>query len=133
MPGREAAPEDGAEPETSAQPPASGREESRAQDSAEPDPSGRGEIRRKLFRCLSLIDSLRAEAPFLPMHQLLYRIYDVTGYYDYVSAMPAGEVRQANLDMLVEKASSYEATSFRGLFHFIKYHRGAETLQLRFR
>ena len=113
--------EDGAEPETSAQPPASGREESRAQDSAEPDPSGRGEIRRKLFRCLSLIDSLRAEVPFLPMHQLLYRIYDVTGYYDYVSAMPAGEVRQANLDMLVEKASSYEATSFRGLFHFIKY------------
>ena len=60
-------------------------------------------------------------AVYLPMHSLLHRIFDLTGYYDYVSAMPAGETRRANLDMLVEKASSYEATSYRGVFHFIKY------------
>ena len=27
----------------------------------------------------------------------------------------------ANLDMLVEKAAAYEATSYRGVFHFIRY------------
>jgi len=30
-------------------------------------------------------------------------------------------VRRANLAMLVEKAASYEQTSYRGLFHFIRY------------
>ena len=35
--------------------------------------------------------------------------------------MPAGEVRKANLDMLIEKASAYEKTSYKGLFHFIRY------------
>ena len=35
--------------------------------------------------------------------------------------MPAGETRKANLDMLVEKASAYEKTSYKGLFQFIRY------------
>ena len=57
----------------------------------------------------------------LPVHELLQRIYEETGYYDYVSAMPAGETRRANLDMLLEKASAYEKTSYKGLFQFIRY------------
>ena len=61
------------------------------------------------------------QAVYLPIHELLYRIFDRTGYYDYVSAMPSGETRRANLDMLVEKAAAYESTSYRGVFHFIKY------------
>lgn len=74
-----------------------------------------------LRKILELLLELRKMAVYLPMHSLLYRIFDMTGYYDYVSAMPAGETRRANLDMLVEKASAYEATSYRGVFHFIKY------------
>lgn len=35
--------------------------------------------------------------------------------------MPAGEIRRGNLDMLVEKAAAYEATSYKGLFHFVRY------------
>jgi ATP-dependent helicase/nuclease subunit A len=35
--------------------------------------------------------------------------------------MPGGQTRQANLDMLVEKAAAYEKTSYKGLFHFIRY------------
>ena len=55
------------------------------------------------------------------MHELLYRIYDKTGYYRYVSALPGGAGRRGNLDMLVEKAAAHEATSYRGVFHFIRY------------
>lgn len=75
----------------------------------------------KLNHAFTLFDDLRRESVYLPLHELLYHMYDRTGYYDYVSAMPAGETRKANLDMLVEKASAYEATSYRGVFHFIKY------------
>ncbi len=75
----------------------------------------------KLGASMALIDELRRAAAVLPMHALLYRIYDRTGYYLYASALPGGEVRRANLDMLVEKASAYEETSYRGVFHFIRY------------
>ncbi|MEG1901412.1 MAG: helicase-exonuclease AddAB subunit AddA [Clostridium sp.] len=85
------------------------------------DSNAQDEIAQKLNHMLSLLEELRQAAVYLPLHELLYRIFDKTGYYDYVSAMPAGEVRQANLDMLVEKAAAYEATSYRGVFHFIKY------------
>ncbi|MCD8217581.1 MAG: PD-(D/E)XK nuclease family protein, partial [Clostridiales bacterium] len=56
-----------------------------------------------------------------PIHTLIQQIYDETGYRDYVTAMPAGEQRRANLDMLLEKAIAYEKTSYHGLFHFIRY------------
>lgn len=68
-----------------------------------------------------LLESLRRQAVYLPIHELIHRMYLQTGYYDYVSAMAAGEVRRANLDMLIEKAWSYEKTSYKGLFHFIRY------------
>ena len=44
------------------------------------------------------------------MHELLYRIYDKTGYYRYVSALPGGAGRRGNLDMLVEKAADVTST-----------------------
>ena len=78
-------------------------------------------LRRKLQKLFTLLDTFRQEAVYLPMHELLYRIYDKTGYYRYVSALPGGAGRRGNLDMLVEKAAAYEATSYRGVFHFIRY------------
>ena len=79
------------------------------------------EICRKLNLFTEVMEELRMQAVYLPLHELLYRIFDRTGYYDYVSAMSSGETRRANLDMLVEKASAYESTSYRGVFHFVKY------------
>ncbi len=78
-------------------------------------------IRRKLWDFWSMLSRLRSQAAYLPIHELIFRVYQETGYYDYVSAMPAGETRRANLDMLLEKASAYEKTSYKGLFQFIRY------------
>lgn len=79
------------------------------------------EIAKKLERFWKLLLTLRAESEYLPVHRLIYRIFELTGYYDYVSAMPAGSVRQANLNMLVQKASAYEKTSYQSLFDFTRY------------
>lgn len=78
-------------------------------------------IRKKLEKLEELLQYFRKKAQYLPIHELLYGIYEETGYYRYVSAMPAGQVRAANLDMLAEKAAAYESTSYRGVFHFIRY------------
>ncbi len=79
------------------------------------------ETGEKIRAFMKLLEKFRSEAVCLPIHELITRIYEETGYYDYVSAMPAGMARRANLDMLLEKASDYEKTSYRGLFHFIRY------------
>ena len=57
----------------------------------------------------------------LPIHELIQKILQLSGYGNYAAALPAGERRAANLAMLVEKAVDYEKTSYRGLFHFLRY------------
>lgn len=47
-------------------------------------------------------------------------IYD-SGYYDYVGTMPAGAQRQANLNVLLERAVGYGKSSYSGLFNFLRY------------
>lgn len=79
------------------------------------------ELSQKLKTFFELLSLYREKSSYLSIHELLYDLYEGTGYYDYISAMPAGEVRRANLAMLVEKASAYERTSYTGLFHFIRY------------
>lgn len=52
---------------------------------------------------------------------LIWQIYQDTAFLDYVGGMPAGAQRQANLRALAERAASYEKTSFRGLFQFVRF------------
>ena len=57
----------------------------------------------------------------LRVHELLTLLYEETSYYLYVSALPMGEKRRANLDQLIEDALQFEKGSFSGLFNFIRY------------
>ncbi len=77
--------------------------------------------REKLQNFLKLLQRYRKKVSYTPIHRLLYEILEETGYQAYVYALPDGEVKRANLQMLVEKAIAYESTSYRGLFHFIRY------------
>ncbi len=78
-------------------------------------------LQEKLAQFLQLLGKYRQKASYTPIHELLSQILEETGYQDYVYALPGGEVKRANLEMLVEKAIAYEGTSYRGLFHFIRY------------
>ena len=74
-----------------------------------------------LERFLQKLSGYRSLVTELPIHELLYYILEDSGYAGYVSAMPGGERRKANVEMMLEKAVAYEKTSYRGLFHFIRY------------
>lgn len=52
---------------------------------------------------------------------LIWRIYMDTHYYEMVGAMSGGKQRQANLRALHDRALSYEKSSFRGLFRFLRF------------
>ena len=75
----------------------------------------------KLKRFSETYKKLRRQTMDIPMHELLQKVLKETGYARYASALPAGRQRLANLHMLSEKAIAYEKTSYRGLYHFIRY------------
>ena len=75
----------------------------------------------KIEKFLSLIQNFRDKKEYLPLDELIWQIYLDTGYYNYVSLMPNGNLRQANLKVLFEKAKDYETASFKGLFNFINF------------
>lgn len=55
------------------------------------------------------------------LYDLCWEIIYDSGYYDYVGTMPAGAQRQANLNVLLERAAGYGKSSYSGLFNFLRY------------
>lgn len=52
---------------------------------------------------------------------LLWDIYEILDYVNYVGAMPNGLVRRANVMALYERAKGFESSGFRGLFRFLRF------------
>lgn len=67
------------------------------------------------------LEQFRSAAREGALSELIWNIYRETGYYDFVGGMPGGRQRQANLRALYDRARSYETTSFRGLFRFLRF------------
>lgn len=75
-------------------------------------------------KCSAFLKQLkiwRDKAVYMPIDELIWSIYGDTDYYVYVSAMPGGIQRQANLKILFERAKQYGKTSYKGLFNFINF------------
>ena len=66
---------------------------------------GEEELREKLQSFFSLFREIRSSISYLPIHKIIWMVLEKTGYRDYAAAMPGGEQRKANLDMLLEKGS----------------------------
>ena len=79
------------------------------------------ELSQKADTFLQRIGHYRDLTPFTSIRDLLQRILDDYDYLNYVTALPTGSKRRANVEMLLTKASAFEKTSYFGLFHFIRY------------
>lgn len=79
------------------------------------------ELRGKVKGFLDMLHSLRNMIKYTPIHELIQEILDMTGYAYYVMAMPRGDRRKANIDMLISLAIGFEKGSYSSLFHFIRY------------
>ena len=79
------------------------------------------QLKEKIEHFLNQIETWRKEQEYLALDELIWKIYSDTGYYNYVGLMPNGNLRQANLKMLFERAKKYETASFKGLYNFINF------------
>lgn len=78
-------------------------------------------LKEKLQDFMVQLENFRRKVPYTAIHDLLWEILEKTGFGNYVASLPSGEQRAANLEMLIEKAISFESTSYKGLFHFVRY------------
>ena len=79
------------------------------------------ELKRKIERFLNELDKWRKEQEYLSLDELIWKIYEDTGFLNYMGVLPNGMLRQENLKMLFERAKQYESASFKGLFNFIRF------------
>ena len=78
-------------------------------------------LREKTARFLAQIEEYRKYTVYMPVRELLTKLVTDFDYLNYVTALPAGGKRRANVEMLLTRASDFEKTSYFGLFHFIRY------------
>lgn len=67
------------------------------------------------------LEEMRKKIPDTPIHALIEELLERTGFLEYVTALPEGALRRANLERLTDEAVKYENSSYQGLFHFVNY------------
>ena len=70
---------------------------------------------------LAKLTQYRDKSSVEPLYDLCWEMIYDSGYYDYVGTMPAGAQRQANLNVMLERAAGYGKSSYSGLFNFLRY------------
>ncbi len=75
---------------------------------------------KKAKKLLEDIASWREYVRNNGVEALIGKLLNETDYYSYVGILPGGAVRQANLEMLLDRAHIYESSSGRGLHGFIR-------------
>ncbi|MBR1970884.1 MAG: UvrD-helicase domain-containing protein [Clostridia bacterium] len=81
----------------------------------------RDELKNKCASFKRTLDRWRSASGFISISQLLERIYNETDIYASCLSMPDGQMRQANLNMLLDEADAFSKTSYKGLFNFINF------------
>lgn len=82
--------------------------------------AGEATLQEKVITFLDQLDFWRDFSKNRSLTELIWRLYDDTGYLDYCLGQAMGRQRYANLLALVDRAQTYENSSFRGLYKFIR-------------
>jgi len=85
------------------------------------NPDSDEKIKNKLNSFLVRLENYRDFANKNSIARLIWKIYQETGLLEYVSGMPGGKQRAANLHALYQRANSYEETNYKGLHQFINF------------
>lgn len=85
------------------------------------DKNSQAELVRKLKSFLLQLETYRDFSNKNTIARLIWKIYQETAILEYVSGMPGGKQRSANLHALYQRASDYENNNLKGLHAFIDF------------
>ncbi len=84
-------------------------------------PDSRLQLSLRCFHAAELLKKWRTESRYMPLDDFIWKLLIETGYYAYVSALPGGRRRAANLRLLVDRAGEYVRNYGGGLFSFLRF------------
>ena len=79
------------------------------------------ETRKKIQNAIKFLNKYRKKSAYMNIAALLQDIYNKTDFLNLISAMPGGQVRRANLMLLINKAGTFSNSGYSGLYNFIRY------------
>ena len=79
------------------------------------------ETRKKIQNAIKFLNKYRKKSAYMNIAALLQDIYNETDFLNLISAMPGGQVRRANLMLLINKAGTFSNSGYSGLYNFIRY------------
>lgn len=79
------------------------------------------ELADKINKFIFKIEEWKKKSRFTHLNDFIWEVLMETGYYYFVGVLPKGNLRQANLRLLTDKAFEFEKTSMRGLYNFLRY------------
>ncbi len=82
---------------------------------------GEEELKGKIRTFFERLNAYRTLSERVGVYELLLQIVEEEGIFDHFRAMKMGEIRIANLKLLLKKAREYSATGYSGIFTFVQY------------
>ena len=79
------------------------------------------ELSQKVKDFLNQLEELRKFAATHRISELIWSIYEKTSLLEIMTSLPNGKQRRVNLEVLYERAASYESAGFKGLYQFINF------------
>lgn len=85
------------------------------------DELGLSDCVHKLKKFNEMLDDFREKCSMVSLEELISYVYEETGFVRYISTLPAGVKKKANLELLKKYAEKYEAEHNKRLFGFMQY------------
>jgi len=79
------------------------------------------ELRKKCAAAAERLARWRDEERFMRLDDFLWKLMRESGFYGYISALPRGEQRKANLRALLDRAADYQSGRVDGLRGFLSF------------
>lgn len=79
------------------------------------------DLHAKLVRFNDQLNEWREASKRLSISELIWKIYNESGFMDYAGGMPNGKQRKANLHALYKHALDFEEMNQMGLYSFIRF------------
>ncbi|GAU77981.1 helicase-exonuclease AddAB subunit AddA [Fusibacter sp. 3D3] len=81
-----------------------------------------GDLKQKVEFFLNQLEAIRRFATYHPIDDVILKILQDTQFLNYVSVMPGGVSRQANLKLLIERATQFKNSKIVSLTLFVQFY-----------
>jgi len=78
-------------------------------------------LANKINKFLRITNFLKDESKYLATDEFIWQLLKTTDYLKYISTLSDSKEKKLNIRLLINKASQFESTDYKGIFNFTKF------------